>query len=238
MYEDERMSLGSLASFLTYRCDTDGSIWRRQGRSRRNLNAKLSGVDLSFVAVTSIGAIAVAMNALWQSDEMDFGLKDSGATVLIADQERLDRLALCSSRNAVRAIAVRPTRDNGDVPGLRALEKFVGPVAMPQADIASDDPVTMIYTSGTTAHPKGVVSTNRAILNALLSWELDERIGALLTGVESRNCLLLVSCSAFRCSTSRARTPSTYIPTGHSEKLSACTSGIQSGLRSWSLRSG
>ena len=48
---------------------------------------------LSFMAVTAIGDIAVAMNALWRPDEMAFGLSDSGAKVLIADQERLDRFA-------------------------------------------------------------------------------------------------------------------------------------------------
>ena len=34
---------------------------------------------LSFMAVTSIGGIAVAMNSLWRPDEMAYGLNDSGA---------------------------------------------------------------------------------------------------------------------------------------------------------------
>ena len=40
-----------------------------------------------FNAITSVGAIAVGMNALWQSDEMQFGLNDCGASLLFADQE-------------------------------------------------------------------------------------------------------------------------------------------------------
>ena len=32
---------------------------------------------ISFMAITSIGAIAVAMNALWQSDEIEYGLSHS-----------------------------------------------------------------------------------------------------------------------------------------------------------------
>ena len=32
---------------------------------------------LAFTAVTSIGAVAVAMNALWRPDEMEYGLRDS-----------------------------------------------------------------------------------------------------------------------------------------------------------------
>ena len=34
---------------------------------------------LAFTAITSIGAVAVAMNAHWQAAEMDYGLRGSGA---------------------------------------------------------------------------------------------------------------------------------------------------------------
>ena len=47
----------------------------------------------SFAAITSIGAVAVALNAWWTADELEYGLRDSGATVLIADQERAERVA-------------------------------------------------------------------------------------------------------------------------------------------------
>ena len=46
----------------------------------------------SFGAVTSIGAIAVSVNAWWTGPEIEFGLVDSGAKVLIADRERIDRI--------------------------------------------------------------------------------------------------------------------------------------------------
>ncbi len=52
---------------------------------------------LAFTAITSIGAMAVAMNAHWQTDEMVYGLTDSGAKVLLADAERLDRLLILSA---------------------------------------------------------------------------------------------------------------------------------------------
>ena len=38
---------------------------------------------LAFTAATSVGAIAVAMNSLWNADEMAYGLTDSGAKVLL-----------------------------------------------------------------------------------------------------------------------------------------------------------
>jgi long-chain acyl-CoA synthetase len=139
---------------------------------------------LAFMATTSIGAIAVAMNALWPPEEMEYGLNDCDAKVLFADQERLDRLAQCSKSLDVQAIAVRPTQVNNGASDLSPLLQEVGGVEMPPAKVAPEDDATIIYTSGSTGNPKGVVSTHRNILTALLSWELDVRAAALSSNVE------------------------------------------------------
>ena len=86
VYEDERLSfkeawLASSRIAAVLRDQFGVAKGDRVAISMRNYPEWM----LSFVAVTSIGAIAVAMNALWQSDEMDYGLKDSGATVLIVE---------------------------------------------------------------------------------------------------------------------------------------------------------
>ena len=136
-----------------------------------------------YQAATSIGAVAVAMNALWQSDELEYGLKDSGAKVFIADQERLDRLAGCSPDLIVPVIAVRADRP-GKAARYEDLMAEAAGAALPAADIAPDDDATIFYTSGSTGHPKGVVSSHRNIISALFSWELDVRAGGLVAGIE------------------------------------------------------
>ena len=139
---------------------------------------------LAFTAVTSVGAIAVAMNALWRPEEMAYGLTDSGARVLIADQERLDRLAQLATPPAVKVISVRAPNRSDDQPDLQALMAAAGDVTLPEVDIAPDDGATMFYTSGSTGNPKGVVSTHRNVISALLSWELDGQSALLIAGVE------------------------------------------------------
>ena len=141
----------------------------------------------SFAAITSIGAIAVAMNAMWQSDEMEFALSDSGARVIIVDGERLERLARCSPelRERLAVLTTRlgttPTAWRNDSDAPLATHPSGREDAMPDVDVTADEPATMFYTSGSTGHPKGVVSTHRNVLSALLSWELDARATRLLS---------------------------------------------------------
>jgi long-chain acyl-CoA synthetase len=139
---------------------------------------------LAFTAAVSIGAIAVAMNALWQADELDYGLRNAGAKVLFADQERLDRFAQIASPPDVAIISVRAKPGSAGKPLEDLLTTVPAGAAMPDAPIAPDDPATMFFTSGSTGHPKGVVSTQRNVLSALLSWELDLQAGILVSGVE------------------------------------------------------
>ena len=41
----------------------------------------------SYIAVTSIGAVAVPLNSWWQGEELDYGLTHSDSSVFIGDEE-------------------------------------------------------------------------------------------------------------------------------------------------------
>ena len=144
---------------------------------------------IAFMAITSVGAVAVAMNALWQPDEMAYGLTDSGAKALIADGERLIRFApIADQLPDLKVVGTRLESPSGTAPlpanGLRYsdLRAESGDVEMPSIDVAPTDDATIIYTSGSTGHPKGAVSCHRNILSALLSWELDLQASLLVSG--------------------------------------------------------
>ena len=131
---------------------------------------------MAFQAVTSIGGIAMCMNALWEADELEYGLLHGGAKAIIADQERLDRIAQCENLGTLKIITVRANNvPAGSTPIADILAGET--TAMPDVNVSPEDDATILYTSGSTGHPKGVVSTHRNVISALFSWELDGAVG-------------------------------------------------------------
>ena len=124
---------------------------------------------MSFAAIISVGAVNVSMNSWWTEDEMDFALEDSGATVLICDQQRFDIGAASCVKKNVKVLVVRSEK-----PLPAGVDKWEDVLPLgdkhPGADISPDDDATILYTSGTTGRPKGAVSTHRAIISSIMAF--------------------------------------------------------------------
>jgi len=131
-----------------------------------------------FFATTTIGAIAVPLNAWWSGQELSACMADCGASLLFCDVERHQRIAPHIGELAqLRRLVV--ARTAGIVPGSAlVLEDIIGspggyerlpPGSLPDAVISSDDDATIFYTSGTTGTAKGAVGTHRNILTNIHS---------------------------------------------------------------------
>lgn len=128
---------------------------------------------MSFAAIISVGAISVSMNSWWVEDEMDFALQDSGAKVLICDQQRFEIAAASCKKFGVKVLVARAEKPLPS--GVDKWQDVLAPhlaagLKCPVVEIGSDDDATILYTSGTTGRPKGAVSTHRAIISALMGF--------------------------------------------------------------------
>lgn len=121
---------------------------------------------LAFWASVCLGAIAVGMNAWWAGDELRFALEDSEPTVLVADSKRLARLGGDSGGIPVVRMDGEPApgdRYEGEIP-FATLVADAGEAALPTGVIDEDDPAAILYTSGTSGRPKGVVNSHRNVV--------------------------------------------------------------------------
>lgn len=125
-----------------------------------------------FLGATMVGAVVVPMNAWWKPEEIAYGLKDSGARLVFADEERLRRIREIENCKAT-VVAVRTSHQVAEQLGAETLEDAIA--ASPEAPwflppIYPEDDCTIMYTSGSTGAPKGAVSTHRAIVAGSLNY--------------------------------------------------------------------
>lgn len=129
---------------------------------------------VSYWATVSIGAAIVGMNAWWTGPEMEYGLSDSAPKVLIADDERLERvlphLATLRENRPLHVISVRSDRELPDDASRWAdvVDPANAPDTLPDATIDPDDDACIFYTSGTTGSPKGAQLTHRGSVHNVM----------------------------------------------------------------------
>jgi len=125
----------------------------------------------TFFGVAKLGAINVPLNFRLVADELEFILKDSGTSVLVFSQEFAEVCAELKSRgdktDITHWIQVGGTASDGTVD----YDEFVGGAS--DADVAAggadDDHVFIMYTSGTTGLPKGVIHSHNTVMWSILT---------------------------------------------------------------------
>jgi len=149
-----------------------------------------------FLAATAIGAVAVPLNSLWKTRELDYVLRDSKPKILVCDQKRFEYTRKTVFELDVNVIRVRMDKhavSGGD--SFREIVTRYQGVRMPVvANMRRDDIACIMYTSGTTGFPKGVVLTHRGVCGQLsMSLAVDairELAGATETNKANQPCMI------------------------------------------------
>jgi long-chain acyl-CoA synthetase len=122
---------------------------------------------LADMAVAMLGATPFSIYTTYPAAEIEYLLKDSGARVVIAEQQFLDVIG--EARRDATSVEHLIVVDGEAGDGVTALSDVEGSNPEFDADAAvaavgPGDVLTLIYTSGTTGRPKGVQLTHDAIM--------------------------------------------------------------------------
>jgi acyl-CoA synthetase (AMP-forming)/AMP-acid ligase II len=113
--------------------------------------------------IVRAGACVVPLSAMLTPDQLAVLIDDSDAVALFCGADHLTRIDTVRGRlEKVRSDGW--IASGGTAPGWEAFEKFLGDAStdFPDVTYRLDDPFNIIYSSGTTGLPKGIVQTHRA----------------------------------------------------------------------------
>ena len=138
---------------------------------------------VTFFATTQIGAIFVPLNTRLAPAEVSYALDDSGASLLI-HSGALAHLAVQGSVG----MSLQLVQADGDPheAGVTTLAAFTEGASAEFIDVPveHDDPALILYTSGTTGHPKGAVLTHANFIwntfNAIVDFDITSKEMSLM----------------------------------------------------------
>lgn len=180
VYEDERVTVSAFARAVEHLAGLLIEDYGVQPGDRvAVIMRNYPQWPVAFFAALSVGAIATPMNSWWTGDELDYGLRDSGAKVAVVDGQIYERIRdkISGLPDLQHVLIARSDEEYAD-PSVSMLDEKIGSVSswsnlskigLPPVSIATDDAATIMYTSGTTGRPKGALASHRAIISNFLN---------------------------------------------------------------------
>ncbi|MDY0066375.1 MAG: class I adenylate-forming enzyme family protein [Steroidobacteraceae bacterium] len=125
---------------------------------------------IAFLAVTSLGAVAVLVNSRGAPSELDRAICDTDCSLVIADAKRAERLQEVGGQRLASVVLTdnpRIRRPGKDGSFNELISGWASAGRLSCAPVDGEDIALMMFTSGTTGFAKGVMLTQRSVLAGL-----------------------------------------------------------------------
>lgn len=183
VYQDERFSFAESLDLALRLARVLRETYQIESGDRVAICARNSPEwCLAYMGITLIGAIAVPMNSWWKSPELEFGLTDSASKLIFVDPARLQLLQPFLDSLAVEVVAIKPEGASA-FPEFYELARSAEPLTeqeLSALEVHPEHSASIMYTSGSTGVPKGVLSSHRNVINALYTWKYVKEITEIL----------------------------------------------------------
>lgn len=124
---------------------------------------------MCWFGLAQIGAVIVPLNTGYKQTEINYILKKSGARIVVADSRLIDSYVSGDVYDLEKLIVARGNSGRSDIAEFSELLKNYDTQLSEERPLNSEDVSEILFTSGTTSYPKGVVMTH---CNALYAGQI------------------------------------------------------------------
>lgn len=133
---------------------------------------------IAFVAAVQAGGVPVAMNSWSTQAELLYMIEDADVRLVFGDERRCRQIV--GLPESIGIVNVDAETANERIQSWSSLYDNIGGTPV-FPDVNPEDPAVILFTSGTTSRPKGVLSSNRAQGQALYALEFQGAFAGMIS---------------------------------------------------------